>query len=280
MASHELPLAGSYDDLLVALSIVIAILASYAALDLARRVTAAQGRARILWLTGGATAMGFGIWSMHYIGMLAFRLPIPVLYDWPTVLLSLVAAILASAVALFLVSQPKMGVMRAALGSILMGGGIAAMHYIGMAAMRLPAMCHYSRSLFLLSVVLAIAISFVALWLTFHLRGDTTTWKKTISALVMGAAIPVMHYTGMASASFTPSMSGHGDLSHAVGVSSLSVAGISIVTFLVLGSVLLTGLRFDALSNTGQLTARYFVSLSAISLLAILGTILVEHQGQ
>src|SRR6266849_1757590 len=163
MTSHELPLAGSYDDLLVALSIVIAILASYAALDLARRVTAAQGRARILWLTGGATAMGFGIWSMHYIGMLAFRLPVPVQYDWPTVLLSLLAAILASAVALFVVSRREMGMGRAVLGSLFMGGGIAAMHYTGMAAMRLPAMTHYSTGVVALSVALAIVISLVAL---------------------------------------------------------------------------------------------------------------------
>ena len=172
MTPHELPLAGSYDDLFVALSVLIAILASYAALDLARRVTSAQGNTRHLWLTGGATAMGFGIWSMHYIGMLAFRLPVPVQYDWPTVLLSLLAAILASGVALFVVSRQRMGVVRASLASILMGSAIAAMHYIGMAAMRLPAMCHYSPSLFTLSVVLAIVISFVALWLTFHFRGD------------------------------------------------------------------------------------------------------------
>src|SRR5713226_2263753 len=206
MTSPDMVLAGSY-DYLVALSAIIAILASYAALDLAGRVTAARGKARLLWLSGGAIAMGFGIWSMHYIGMLAFRLPVPVQYDWPTVLLSLLAAILASAVALFVVSRHRMGVIRASLGSILMGSGIAAMHYIGMAAMRLPAMCHYSPSLFLISVVLAIVISFVALWLTFHFRGDTTawSWRKTISALVMGAAIPVMHYTGMAAASFTAS---------------------------------------------------------------------------
>src|SRR5437016_13366245 len=156
MASHELPLAGSYDDLLVALSIVIAILASYAALDLARRVTAAQGRARILWLTGGATAMGFGIWSMHYIGMLAFRLPVPVAYHWPTVLLSLVAAILASAIALHVVSRQKMGAFRALAGSVLMGAGIASMHYIGMEAMRLPAMCQYDSFLVALSVFFAL----------------------------------------------------------------------------------------------------------------------------
>src|SRR5713226_4909534 len=218
MTSNELPLAGSYDDLLVALSVIIAILASYAALDLARRVTSAQGKARILWLTGGATAMGFGIWSMHYIGMLAFRLPIPVQYDWPTVLLSLVAAIVASAIALFVVSRSKMGVIRAVLGSIFMGGGIATMHYTGMAAMRLSAMCSYSPALVTLSVVLAIVISLVALFLTFYFRRDTTawSWRKILSALVMGAAIPVMHYTGMAAASFAPSLLAQQDLSHAI----------------------------------------------------------------
>src|ERR1700682_6146151 len=110
-------LVGSYDSRLVALSVVIAILASYAALDLGGRVTAARGAARAVWLAGGAGAMGLGIWSMHYIGMLAFSLPIPVLYDWPTVLLSLVAAVFAAAVALFVVSQQKMGWLQALIGS-------------------------------------------------------------------------------------------------------------------------------------------------------------------
>ena len=244
MSSPDRVLAGSYDYLLVALSVIIAVLASYAALDLAGRVTSARGKARLLWLSGGAIAMGFGVWSMHYIGMLAFRLPVPVQYDWPTVLLSLMAAIIASAVALFVVSRHEMGVIRASLGSVLMGGGIAAMHYIGMAAMRLPAMCSYSPSLFILSAVLAIVISFVALWLTFYFRTETTawSWRKAVSALVMGAAIPVMHYTGMAAATFTPSTSSHQDLSHAVSVSSVSVVGISIVTLMVLGLVFLTSL--------------------------------------
>jgi PAS domain S-box-containing protein len=244
MTPPDSVLTGSYDYFLVGLSVLIAILASGAALDLARRVTSAQGRARLLWLTGGAIAMGFGIWSMHYIGMLAFRLPIPVQYDWPTVLLSLLAAILASAVALFVVSRHKMGLMRASLGSILMGGGIAGMHYTGMAAMRMAAMCSYSPGLVAASVVLAIAISLVALFLTFYFRGETSawSWRKIISTLVMGAAIPVMHYTGMAAASFRSFPSHHEDLSHAVSISSLSVAGISIVTFVVLGAVLLTSL--------------------------------------
>src|SRR6202140_1280756 len=188
MKHFDMGMVGSYDYRLVALSVFIAILASYAALDLAGRVTCAHGWSRLRWLSGGAVAMGIGIWSMHYIGMLAFRLPVPVAYDWPTVLLSLLAAVFASAVALLVVSRRQMGLLRATVGSIFMGGGIAAMHYIGMEAMRLPAMCHYSSTLVIASVVLAIVISFVALWLTFHFRGDTTAggWLKGASALVMG----------------------------------------------------------------------------------------------
>ena len=137
-------LTGSYDYYLVAVSILIAMLASYAALDLAGRVTVSWGLTRVSWLTGGAAAMGLGIWSMHYIGMLAYRLPVVVLYDWPTVLVSLLAAVLASGVALHVVSRDEMKAIRTGIASLLMGGGIAAMHYIGMEAMRLPAMCRYS----------------------------------------------------------------------------------------------------------------------------------------
>src|SRR5437868_7751433 len=199
-------MTGSYDYRLVALSILIAICASYAALDLAGRTTAASGRMRLAWLAGGAAAMGLGIWSMHYIGMLAFSLPVTVSYDWPTVLLSLLAAMIASAVALFVVSRSRMGLFSAAAGGLLMGTAIAAMHYVGMEAMRLQAMCHYSRGLVSLSVVLAVVISLVALWLTFHLRTETKSmgWRKLASALLMGAAIPVMHYTGMAAVTFRP----------------------------------------------------------------------------
>src|ERR1700733_4371643 len=103
-------LVGSYNYYLVALSLLIATFASYAALDLGGRVTASRGRLlRFAWLTGGACAMGMGIWSMHYIGMLAYRLPVEVTYNWPTVLWSLLAATLSSAVALFSVSRAKMG---------------------------------------------------------------------------------------------------------------------------------------------------------------------------
>src|SRR5437870_1987401 len=234
-------LIGSYNYALVALSVLIAMFASYAALDLASRVTAAGGWTRAVWLLGGAGAMGTGIWSMHYIGMLAFILPIPVAYHWPTVLLSLLAAILASVIALYVVSRPKMGVSRAVAGSVLMGAGIASMHYIGMAAMRLPAICQFNSFLVVLSVVFAILISLAALWISFHFRDEKNGIgrEKLAGAVVMGAAIPVMHYTGMAAASFTPSGM-PADLSHAVSISTLGTAGIAAVTFIVLGLALLT----------------------------------------
>jgi len=234
-------LIGSYNYSLVALSVLIAIFASYAALDLAGRVTAACGWTRAVWLLGGAGAMGTGIWSMHYIGMLAFILPVPVAYHWPTVLLSLFAAILASVIALYVVSRHKMGPFQALAGSALMGAGIASMHYIGMAGMRLPAICRFDSFLVILSVVSAILISLAALWITFHFRDEKTGLgrEKLAGAVMMGAAIPVMHYIGMSAASFTPSgMSA--DLTHAVSISTLGTAGIALVTFSVLGLALLT----------------------------------------
>ncbi len=244
MSALNAVMVGGYNPRLVALSVFIAIAASYAALDLAARVTSSHGRARWRWLIGGGTAMGIGIWSMHYVGMLAFLLPVPVEYDWPTVLASLIAAILASIVALFVVSRQKMGVLQILAGGVMMGGGIAGMHYIGMAAMRLPAMCHYSPSIVLLSIVLAFVISLAALWLTFRFRGENEpwAWQKILSALVMGGAIPIMHYTGMAAASFTRSPLDRADLSHSLSISSLGVAGVIVVTFMVLGLTLLTSL--------------------------------------
>ncbi len=237
-------LAGSYDLRLVALSVLIAICASYAALDLAGRVTAARGRALVLWLLGGAGAMGLGIWSMHYIGMLAFRLPVPVSYDWPTVMASLRVAIAASGVALFVVSGKDLSLRRALVGSVVMGAAIAGMHYIGMAAMRSSAMCHYDPLLVAVSVVLAIAISFAALRLAFLARDEKgVTSRKLASAVVMGLAVPVMHYTGMAAAHFTAD-GVVPDTSHATGVSIFGTAGIAVVTLMILALAVLTAV-FD-----------------------------------
>jgi two-component system, sensor histidine kinase and response regulator len=244
MNEHAGNLVGFYDYRLVAVSVLIAIFAAYAALDLAGRVTASRGFARMSWLIGGAFAMGMGIWSMHYAGMEAFRLPVPVQYDWPTVLLSMVAAVSASAVALYVVSRKEMSMQAAVVGSLLMGGGIASMHYIGMEAMRLPAMCHYNWNIVALSVLLAVVISFVALWLTFGLRGMTTTWswRKACCTVVMGLAIPVMHYVGMAAVTFMPEPLDPAALKHAISISELGTAGIVLVVLSVLAVVVLASM--------------------------------------
>jgi len=264
-------LSGSYDYRLVVLSVAIAMFASYAALDLAGRVTVARDWARRVWLAGGATAMGLGIWSMHYIGMLAFSLPMPVLYDWPTVLVSLLAAICASAVALYVVSRQRMNLWNAVVGSIVMGMGIALMHYIGMAAMRMAAMHHYSVPMVTLSVALAVVISFVGLWLVFYAREDThgNFWRKLGSAVIMGAAIPVMHYTGMAAATFSAS-SVPPDLSHAVGISALGTAGIALVTIMVLSLAVLSSIvdRKYSVQQASQIQAAEAANLAKSEFLA------------
>ncbi|MGA8441872.1 MAG: MHYT domain-containing protein [Candidatus Sulfotelmatobacter sp.] len=250
MISANAGLTGSYDPLQVALSVLIAISASYAALDLAGRVTATSGRARLIWLIGGSTAMGIGIWAMHYVGMLAFRLPVLLEYDWPTVLLSLLVGILCSAFALVVVSRKRMGLTYALYGSVIMGCGIAGLHYVAMAAMRLPAECRFDFRLVALSVVLAVLFSFTALWLEFYFRDEpkNSAWRKLGSALVMGVAISAMHYTGMAAATFIPAASAV-DQSHAVTISSLGTLGIAAATLQVLGLAVLSSLvdrRFDA----------------------------------
>jgi len=239
----NLMLPGTYDHRLVALSVAIALCASYGGLDLADRVTAARGRVRAIWLIGGATAMGLGIWCMDYIGMLAFSLPVPVLYDWPMVLLSLVAAILASAVALYAVSLERMNLWRVAVGSTVVGAGIATMHYTGMAAMRVAAICHYDASLVALSIALAIVISFVALWLAILARKTApgAVPRKIVGATVMGLGIPAVHYVGMAAASFMAA-SVVPDVSHAASITTLGAAGVTTVTMMILSLAVLTSI--------------------------------------
>src|SRR5579872_3172170 len=270
MTSVGVVMAGTYDYSLVALSALIAVLASYTALDLAGRVTAASGEVRMYWLIGGATAMGVGIWSMHITAMLAFTLPVPVLYDWPTVLVSLIPGILSSALALFVVSRGSISSVWAVCASIFMGGGIAALHYTSMAAMRLTAMCRYSPVLVTLSVAAAIAFSLISVELTFHFRGERTgqRLRKTASALAMGAAISVMHYTAMAAASFTPANEVP-DLYHAVSISSLASVGIAVITLMMLGITLVTCLVDRLQKQTSLLDELFEQAPQAVALMNV-----------
>src|SRR6185503_15395701 len=227
---------GHYDYRLVALSILIAMLGSYATIDLAARVKASHGGSRLSWRIGGATAMAIGTWAMHYTGMLGFSLPVPIRYDWPTSLLSFLPSLLASSVALLVVIRPKMESRRAFVASFFIGGGIAALHYTAMASMRFQGMHRYSPALVTLSVLLAMLFALLSVWLTFLFRDGPRGWKlrKCASVALMGTAIWAMHYTGMASASFMKSDTAP-DLSHAVLISSLGAAGLGAVALMVLG---------------------------------------------
>ena len=200
---------GYYDLSLVSLSVAVAIIASYTALDLAGCVSASESTPRKswTWLVAGAVSMGIGIWSMHFVGMLAFHLPVAVAYDLALSLLSMIIAIIVSAIALFFLRRPQLGTRNLTIGATLMGIGISAMHYTGMSAMQMSPPIRYSPPLFIASVLIAVVASLAALWIAFQLRSKHSRlarMAKLGSACVMGVAISGMHYTGMAAAQFAP----------------------------------------------------------------------------
>lgn len=238
---------GSYDVCLVGLAFIIAVIASYTALNLAGQVNSASDQTRFKWLVGGAIAMGTGIWSMHFVAMLAFKLPQPVAYDVWMTLLSLLDAILSSGVALLVVSRTTLSLLRLLTGGVFMGLTIVSMHYIGMAAMQVHQGCiQYNLWVVGLSVLIAIAASLAALWLAFQLRDDTSVtlnWRKLGSALIMGVAISSMHYTGMAAAHFIEHQELAEPVSYVLDTSLLGRA-IATATLIVLGLALLSSL-FD-----------------------------------
>jgi NO-binding membrane sensor protein with MHYT domain/nitrogen-specific signal transduction histidine kinase/CheY-like chemotaxis protein len=267
-----MPLDGWYSPGLVILSILIASAASYTALELAARVTAARGRERLAWLAGGSVAMGVGIWSMHFVGMLAFHLPFPISYGLGLVLLSVVVAIGASALALLMASRPSLGPLALIGGALWMGPAIAGMHYIGMAALSVEAQLRYSRWLVMASVVIAVLASLGGLGLGHRFRSDErrqTRLGRAASALLFGAAIAGMHYTGMAAASFTlPGRTGRPgggllatrELAIGVGLGTLLILGVGLV-----GAMLDRRLRARALLLERQRDAQ---KLEAIGQLA------------
>jgi PAS domain S-box-containing protein len=199
---------GAYNLGLVATSVAIAILAAFVALSISRRIIAATTlRARAAWVSAGAISMGGGIWSMHFIGMLAFSLPCGITYDAVGTLLSMIPGMLASGIALDAISkrdQPGLG--RRSFSALLMGAGIAAMHYSGMAAMRPEALLRYAPGLVALSIFVAVALAFVALSIRFQLDHpqSSRTAVTIIAASVMGCAVAGMHYTAMQASIFFP----------------------------------------------------------------------------
>src|SRR5262245_45003638 len=216
---------GSHDPVLVALSILIAALASYTALDLATRMRAASGSASLGWLVAAAAAMGGGIWSMHFVAMLAFSLPgVDISYDPLLTLLSLAIPIIVAAAAFVVVSQRPQALILSGIG---MGLAISGIHYTGMSAERKAAVTRYHHFWGTMPIVIAVGASIIALWLAFH---TTSVVQRASAGIVMGAAISGMHYAAMQGSSFIPMEivlgSGHG----AVGQAPLAflVAGATI----------------------------------------------------
>jgi diguanylate cyclase len=233
-------LIGSYSPSLVVISLLVAILASYTALDLAGRIATAKGRAVFYWMSGGAVAMGVGVWSMHFIGMLALRLPFALGFDVGITALSLLIAVLSCGFALWLVNQSRLPAWQLTLGALVMGAGISSMHYTGMAAMRMTPGIDYDPTLFSASLLIAVVASGAALWIAFHLRRNTPYVRlmRGGAAVIMGLAIVGMHYTGMAAAQFADEsycgaavsgLSGKG-LDNLVVVTSLAVLVIALLT--------------------------------------------------
>jgi diguanylate cyclase (GGDEF)-like protein len=228
-----LRLVGTYNSGVVLLSFLVAVLASYTALDLASRITASRGAGAAVGLAGGAFAMGTGLWSMHFIGMLAFNLPVAMGYHVGITLLSMLIAIIVSGFALYTVSRASLSGRRLAAGGVLMGIGICSMHYTGMAAMEVNPGISYDPLLFAASVAIAIAAATAALWISFTLRSDARrrVYSRMGGAVAMGGAIVGMHYTGMAAAKFAADTI---CTSAAIPNNGWMAATLAVITFLIL----------------------------------------------
>lgn len=231
----------SHSPLLVMMSVLVACVASYAALQLAGRVLAARGRVRLIWLGASAFTMGVGIWSMHFVAMLAFRVGLPMAYAVDLVLLSVLVAIAASLLAFVTVSRPAPGPGALVVAGLFMGPAIAGMHYIGMSAIRMPARIEYDLWIVSLSVLVAVTASLAALRLFVAFRTETIgrpSWQAPASAVLMGFAVSGMHFTGMAAARFVPDSAAGRDGGHLLATDGLAYAVATSAAFLALVAVI------------------------------------------
>jgi signal transduction histidine kinase len=248
-----------YDPRLVLLSIAVSIAASFTSLSIADRLQNSTGRARLAWLVAAAMSMGGGIWAMHFVAMLAFHMNAPVSYDVGLTLLSMAVAVAVTGIGFAIVTFNGIGVMQLLAGGLFMGLGVAAMHYIGMAAMEMPVAISYDPTLFLASIAIAVVASIAALWLAFNTPSLT---MKLGAAAAMGAAVCGMHYTGMAAANYQSMlhMAHAADAGMSSGLLALSIGVTTFgVLFLGLGSALVDQ-RFAQRAN--EANARLMVEVA------------------
>ncbi|WP_404454542.1 EAL domain-containing protein [Oceanobacillus kapialis] len=236
-------MTATYNIPLVILSVAIAIYSSYTALSLASRLHAAKGNLKKIWLSAGAFSLGFGIWAMHFIAMLAFHLSIEVTYNVYLVMLSIILAVVACGIAFYIVSKGLKKRRHMLCGAAFIGTGIVSMHYVGMDAMQMEAAIEYDQVLLVASFIIAFLAAWGALYLLFYFQKDATPFnfriRKAISAVIMGIAISGMHYTGMAAANFTSSHE-HPASHHIAGSinSTVMAYGVGIGMTFILGIVL------------------------------------------
>ncbi|MEZ6874842.1 putative bifunctional diguanylate cyclase/phosphodiesterase [Enterobacter sp. KBR-315C3_2022] len=242
----------SWDPILVAISFLVAFIASFVALDSAGKIRQASRKAALFWRLAGGVTLGIGIWSMHFIGMLSMKMPTIVSYHLWLTLASLGVAVLASTLAINIVVPGKsLSRFRLFLSTLILSSGVVAMHYVGMAALMLDKGIMWDRRIVLLSIAIAVAASGAALWLAFHLRDKYkgVVINRIAAAIVMAAAVCAMHYTGMSAAHFH-------DMSRTLpgGISELGLSiWVSVTTLCLLGIMLIISLA-DSHWRTSRLT--------------------------
>ena len=276
--------SGQYNWWLVILSYIIAAFSAYSALSITQQVRkinqASQSNHGVsyFWCFGGALTLGAGIWSMHFIGMLAYNMPMTVNYDLPLTLLSLLVAVVAAGYALNQLGGEFNNLGRRISTGLVMGAGISAMHYIGMASMRMDAVIQYDKLLIVISIIIAVFASYVALTLAQYFSSHTKSDKsylKFISSMVMGIAIAGMHYTGTAAATFY-----HTDKSVQSVMpidSELMGFSIAIVMIMLIGLIILAGSLQQSTSSRRRIMF-LILTMSTVSILVALVVVNVFYR--
>ncbi len=259
---------GNYDLILVSLSVIVAIFASYAALLVSQHVSIEATSKKRLWIAGGSLCLGVGMWAMHFVGMLAFTLPCSTRYDATLTLLSTIPGILASALALKIISRREISPNQLATGGLLIGAGIGTMHYSGMAAMRLNGLIRYDIKLFALSLIVAVVLATLALLIRSRLQSQQwRRWSLPASAAVLGLAVSGMHYTAMASAYFIRD----GDSSLIEGIAPAFLAAIVLAATGLIIVITIIATHFDKtslLSRSYRMTGLLVICWLGISWLS------------
>lgn len=232
---------GTYNLYLVAASYLVACFAAYGAIEFTARVQSSPESKR-LWISSGALILGIGIWAMHFIGMLAYEMNMPVSYDPFITFISVLFAIAASAIALHIASQEELSINKLILSALIMGSGIASMHYLGMEAMIMNAKMSYQPGLFAISILIAFSASGAAIWIISNLLKLTVSSKqqklKILSTLIMGIAIAGMHYTGMAATSYIPVSLDDYKTLNSLNNHLLAITLIAVVTPIIIAAIM------------------------------------------